>query len=78
MKNKVEKYFSVEGNSPSSLAGKIGCAPSTITRSLKGEREPSFSLAKEVDRVTDGAIPALDFIAVCMSAKATPKTKGAA
>lgn len=78
MANKVEQYFSLEGNSPSALAAKIGCSPSTITRSLKGERQPSFDLARDIERVTEGAIPAVDFIAVCMDANQVAKSNEAA
>lgn len=78
MSNKVEQYFSLEGNSPSALAARIGCSPSTITRSLKGERQPSFDLAREIERVTAGAIPAVDFIEVCMAATPLPKSTEAA
>lgn len=71
--NALEQYFARTGGNMKRLAGRIGCAASTLSRPLAGKRDPSVSLARKVEEVTDGAVTAQDFIAICLgAAKAKP------
>lgn len=47
---------------PSVFAAEIGVAPSTITRLLKGERSPRLDLIAAIQRKTEGAVTAEDFM----------------
>lgn len=67
--NALEQYFSETGESPSSLAERIGRAPSSLTRALKGERNVSMNIAMDVERGTGGRVTAADFLAICLDAK---------
>lgn len=68
MENKVTSYFEENGETASTLAAKIGSHPSTITRALRGERQPSFELARKIEAATEGRLTAKDFISACMDA----------
>lgn len=65
----MEAYFADSGDTPSALAARIGRAPSTITRALRGERNVSFDLAIDVERGTGGAVKAESFMADCLNAR---------
>jgi len=67
--NAVERYFQKTGETASGLAAKIGRAPSTITRPLRGKRRISLDIALEIERATSGAITAADFMSVCIEAR---------
>lgn len=56
------------GESPSSVANRIGVAPSTVTRPLKGERPANTDLALEVERATGGRLTAESFLSACLNA----------
>jgi len=66
----VDAYFDRTKSNPARLAAQMGCAPSTITRMLKGERRANTDMAQRVEAATEGGITAVDFLAHCMSAKA--------
>lgn len=68
--NKIEAYFSETGDNPSKLAERIGRAVSSITRPLNGERNASMNLARDIERGTNGAVSASDFLTICLEAKA--------
>lgn len=67
--NALEAYFNETGDRPSTLAHRIGRAPSTITRALRGERDASAKLARDVEAGTGGQVTAQDFMAICMAAR---------
>ena len=69
MQNSLHRYLKQPGQSMAALAARVGVFPSTITRPLKGERQPSIELAKEIERKTNGEITARDFIAACLEAQ---------
>lgn len=66
--NALDVYFSETGENAHRLAAKIGCSASTITRPLRGDRNPSVKLAKLVEKHTGGRVGAQQFIAICMEA----------
>ena len=61
----------------SAFALRIGRSPSTLTRALSGVRGASFDLAKDVERGTDGAVTAIAFIEICLSASVAHPTEAA-
>lgn len=64
----VQRFFARTGGSPTTLAQHLGCSTSTITRYLRGEREPSFKMATAIAVSSDGAFTAIEFIDACLSA----------
>lgn len=78
MANPVQSYFETSGDSPSALAGRIGRSASTITRALRGEREPSFEIAEEAAMASNGGFTAIQFIAACFEAAKANKAAAAA
>ena len=68
--NALDKYFAETGENAHRLAAKIGCSASTITRPLRGDRNPSVKLARLIEQHTDGRVTAQQFIAICMDAAA--------
>lgn len=73
MKNALERYFETANDTPSKLAERIGRAPSSITRPLRGDRNASMALARDVERGTNGIVSASEFLAICLDAqKASP------
>lgn len=61
-------YLAANGECASQFAVRIGRSPSTLTRALKGERDPSMQLARDVERGTGGAVTAVEFLAICLAA----------
>jgi plasmid maintenance system antidote protein VapI len=47
------------GKTPSALAKELGVQPSTITRIVRGERQPSAKLARRISQVTGIALSVL-------------------
>jgi plasmid maintenance system antidote protein VapI len=68
MTNALDRYLAEHNESLNGLAQRMGRAPSTLTRVLKGERKPSPDLALDVEEHTGGAVPAADFMAICADA----------
>ncbi len=68
--NALDAYFSETGENTHRLAAKIGCSTSTITRPLRGERNPSVKLARKIEQHTSGRVTAQEFIAICLKAEA--------
>lgn len=75
----VERYFERTGDTKHKLSQRVGCSPTTITRSLKGQRSPSLGLARRIEAATDGKISAVEFMAACLAAipKRQPKRRSA-
>lgn len=44
------------------LAGQVGRDPSFITRVKNGDAMPSIEVAAAIQRITDGAVTAVDFL----------------
>lgn len=65
----IDRYLQQSGKTLSGLASDIGCAPSTLTRIAKGEREPSFELAEKIELATGGKLSAAAFLAACLEKK---------
>jgi len=68
--NELTIYLRETGESLSSLAARMGRAPSTLTRVLNGERNPSVALARDIERVTRGRVSASRFVDICISRSA--------
>lgn len=68
--NALDTYFAETGDNAHRLAAKIGCSASTITRPLRGERDPSVKLARLIEQHTQGKVTAQQFISICMDAAA--------
>ena len=64
--NVIETYFKETGDTPAALAQRIGRSPSTITRVMRGERDPSMELARQIERGTEGKLTAEQFISACL------------
>jgi len=73
----IERYFRDTGDTPAALAQRIGRSPSTITRAIKGQRNPSLNLARDIERGSAGRLPAADFIGACLSRGLTSNDHGA-
>ena len=65
-------YLKEQNQSLSAFAVRIGRAPSTLSRALAGERNPSIDLARDVERGTGGRVSASSFIQSCLDAS-TPE-----
>lgn len=65
----LSNYLDDEGEKLSGFANRIGRSPSTLSRVLSGQRDPSFDLARDVERGTGGKVSALKFLEICLSAR---------
>jgi antitoxin HigA-1 len=63
----LARYLRETGENISTLAARMGRAPSTLTRPLNGERNPSVGLAREVEQATGGRVTAVQFMEICMA-----------
>jgi transcriptional regulator with XRE-family HTH domain len=70
--NTMDLYLTESGESLSTLASRIKRAPSTLTRALSGQRNPSLRLAKDIEQGTGGRVTAGEFIQICLKASAVP------
>lgn len=75
--NALATYFAESGENIAKLAEKIGRAPSTITRPLKGERNVSMNVARQIETATDGRVTAAQFIAICLEARRSQPERAA-
>lgn len=64
--NTLRRYLDEKDESLSAFAVRIGKAPSTLTRVLAGERNPSIGLARDVEKGTEGQVTAAEFMAICL------------
>lgn len=69
--NALDLYFTETGENAHRLAARIGCSASTLTRPLRGERNPSVKLARLVEQHTGGRVTAKQFMAICIDAAAS-------
>lgn len=67
--SEIESYFRETGENASTLAAKMGCAVTTITRPLRGDRKASTDLAIDVERATGGRVTASAFLSDCLAAR---------
>lgn len=67
--NALTAYFAATGDNIAKLAERIGRAPSTITRPLRGERNVSMNVAMQIEVATEGKVPASEFVAICLEAR---------
>lgn len=67
--NALSRYFNETGENFSTLAARMGRSPSTLTRPVNGERNPSIGLAQQVEQFTDGRVTASEFINICLAAQ---------
>jgi plasmid maintenance system antidote protein VapI len=55
----LRDHLKDSGKTPSALAKELGVQPSTITRIVRGERQPSAQLARRIAQVTGIALAVL-------------------
>lgn len=67
--NALTSYFADTGDNLAKLAERIGRSPSTITRPLRGERNVSMNVAREIEEATGGRVSAAQFIEICLEAQ---------
>lgn len=65
----LSAYLNENGERLSAFATRIGRSPSTLSRALAGQRDPSFGLARDVERGTGGRVPAIRFLEICLAAQ---------
>lgn len=78
IENSLTRYLRDTGTNLSGLAAAMGTSPSTLTRPLKGERNPTVGLARKVERVTNGRVTAAEFIEACIQPQSRPSEQEAA
>jgi len=61
----------------SAFAVRIGRSPSTLSRALSGQRDPSIDLARDVEAGTGGCISAIQFLEICLAAQAAEASRSA-
>jgi hypothetical protein len=66
--NALDRYFAESGENITRLAIRMGRAPSTVLRAVKGERGKLLELARAVEKATDGKVTAAEFLAICVGA----------
>lgn len=62
--NALARYLSKTGESASAFASRMGRTASTITRLLKAERNPSPTLAIDIERATGGRVKATEIMEI--------------
>lgn len=67
--NALTAYLQESGETLNRLAERMGCAPSTLTRPLRGQRNASMDTALDVERATGGRVTASQFMDICLSAR---------
>lgn len=73
----LTRYLRETGENLSALAARMGRAPSTLTRPLRGERDPSLDLARDIERATAGRVTAVQFMEICLAASDGPASETA-
>lgn len=56
-------YLAENGIKPATFAGTLGVPASTVTRILRGEREPRGATMRKIIAATDGKVAAEDLLA---------------
>jgi transcriptional regulator with XRE-family HTH domain len=67
----LSKYLEDEREKLSAFATRIGRSPSTLSRALSGQRDPSVDLARDVEIGSCGKVSALQFLEICLAAQRT-------
>jgi ribosome-binding protein aMBF1 (putative translation factor) len=67
-----------EGKTVVALAKELGRDPSFITRVKNGDAMPSIEVAAEIQRITQGAVTAIDYVRAAPTMTAANSTHGAA
>lgn len=65
----LSNYLNETGERLSAFAVRIGRSPSTLSRALSGQRDPSVDLARDVENGTGGRVTKLQFLELCLSAQ---------
>jgi transcriptional regulator with XRE-family HTH domain len=65
----LKEYLGLRQLSVIDFAERIGRSPSTLTRLMHGERNPSLSIADDVQRGTRGKVTREEFMLHCMAAR---------
>lgn len=65
----LSTFLETRGEKLSAFATRIGRSPSTLSRALSGQRDPSFDLARDVEKGTWGEVTALQFLEICLKAR---------
>jgi hypothetical protein len=65
----LSNYLIESGERLSAFAVRIGRSPSTLSRALSGQRDPSVDLARDVEQGTGGRVTKLQFLELCLSAQ---------
>lgn len=71
-------YLKDNGERLSAFAVRIGRSPSTLSRALAGQRDPSIDLARDVERGSAGRVTKIQFLEICLSAQSGDKVSEAA
>jgi hypothetical protein len=67
--NALEKHIAETGTTLAQIAKRMQRSGTALTRPLHGQRFPSFDLALELERATDGAVTAEEFLEICLAAR---------
>jgi len=62
----LSEYLNETNEKLSTFAVRIGRSPSTLSRALAGQRDPSVDLARDIERGTGGRVTALQFLEICL------------
>ncbi len=74
---KLADWLRREGMTVVALAKELGRDPSFITRVKNGDALPSIGVAAEIQRLTSGAVTAVDFVAAESKQHPTEQSAGA-
>lgn len=67
--NALDKHIAETGTTLAQIAKRMKRSGTSLTRPLQGKRSPSFDLALELERATDGAVSAEEFLEICLAAR---------
>lgn len=66
----LAEWLKREGKTVVALAKDLGRDPSFITRVKNGDAMPSIEVAAEIQRLTEGAVTAIDYVRAAPSTRA--------
>ncbi|WP_018261916.1 helix-turn-helix transcriptional regulator [Methylobacterium sp. WSM2598] len=75
---KLSDWLKANGKSAAWLASQVGRDPSFITRVKNGDAMPSIAVAAEIQRITNGAVTAVDFVPATAAITSCAAEAGAA